>query len=172
MWKWYQSSQQESNWAYFPKFPTFSFNKWWPFLILLHPFSNRSMSAREHLGDGAQRRQLLGGVGRGATGGVLHCFHQEGRRDGGLLQHHRNHVPILLHVRLHLPHHRLPLQPGRLQPNGPRPQLHHQLVFILNQLWFALWMRLSDIIGHEQWHCCTVMALEQSYTDYFSDMAI
>lgn len=39
------------------------------------------MPPGEHLGGGAQGRKLLGGVGRSATGGVLHSFHKEGRRD-------------------------------------------------------------------------------------------
>lgn len=86
----------------------------------------RSMSAREQLGGGAHGRQLLPGVGRGATGGVLHGLYKERRRDRDVLQHHWDHLHILLHVWLHLPHFGLPLQPGRLQPLFTRPQLHHQ----------------------------------------------
>lgn len=44
------------------------------------------------------------------------------------MQHHWNDLPVLLHVWLHLPHHRLPLQSGRFQSLLPRPQLHHQYV--------------------------------------------
>lgn len=86
------------------------------------------MSPWEHLGGRTHSRKLLGGVGTGAPGGLLHRFHKEGWRNREILQHHRNNVPVLLHVWLHLPHHRLSLQPSRLQSLLPCPQLHHQYV--------------------------------------------
>lgn len=86
------------------------------------------MSPWQHLGGRTHSRKLLGGVGRGAPGGLLHCLHKEGRRNREIVQHHRDHVPVLLHVWLHVPHDRLSLQSGWFQSLLPRPQLHHQYV--------------------------------------------
>ena len=86
------------------------------------------MSAWKHLGGRTHGRKLLGGVGTGAPGRTLHCFLKEGRRNREIMQHHRNDVPVLLHVWLHLPHHRLSPQSGRFQSLLSCPQLHHQYV--------------------------------------------
>lgn len=97
--------------------------------------SNRSMSPWEHLGGRTHSRKLLGGVGTGGPGRLLHRFHKEGRWNREIMQHHWNDVPILLHVWLHLPHHRLSLQSGRFQSLLPCPQLHHEYVTDADNRW-------------------------------------
>lgn len=105
--------------------PTRKTSGFWSNSKLLCAF-NRPVSPREHLGGGAHSWELLGGVGGCPPGGVLRGFHQEGWWDREVLQYHKDHLPVFLHVRLHLPHQRVPLQPGRHQSLRTCPQLHNQ----------------------------------------------
>lgn len=83
-------------------------------------------------------------------GGLLHCLREKGRRLRGTMQHNWHRLPIQLYLWLHVPHHCILLQPGRLQSTGPSTQLHYKCVphiKVLNQynrlVYFLLSLTLS-----------------------------